>query len=75
MLRKTLIALGAVAVLGGAALAPTSASAGWGHGWGHHHGGIGIGFGFAPTYTVMSNCYWVKKYTPFGVRFVKVCEY
>jgi hypothetical protein len=76
MLRKTLIALAAVAALGTVALAPTSASAGGGKfGFGHHHHHIGPGFGFGyPSYAV-SNCYWVKKLTPFGVRFVKVCEY
>ena len=52
MIRKSILALTAIAALGAAALAPTSASAwgfkgGWGGGWGHHHfhGGYG-GYGF-----------------------------
>jgi hypothetical protein len=77
MLRKTLIAVAAVAALGTVALAPTSASAGkFGfHHHHHHHGHFhGFGWGFAPSY-VVSNCYLTKKPTPFGWRVVKVCEY
>ena len=71
MLRKTIIALTAVAAVAGAALAPTSASA---HGMRFHgHGGWGWGVYGGPVF--VSNCYWVKRYTPFGVRFVKVCNY
>jgi hypothetical protein len=74
MLRKTLIALGAVAVLGAAALAPTSASAG-GFGKPHFHPHIGLGFGFGHPHVLYRDCYWVKKYTPFGVKFYKVCNW
>jgi hypothetical protein len=76
MLRKTLVALGAVAVLGAAALAPTSASAGGGKfgGFKHNHfWGPGFGYGY-PTY-IYNDCYWVKKYTPFGMKLVKVCTW
>ena len=41
MIRKTLLGFAAVAALGAAALAPTSASA-----WGFHHHGWGHGFGW-----------------------------
>jgi len=70
MLRKTIIALTTLAALGGTALLPTSASA---HGarFFHPHGGFFYG---GPAY-VVSNCYWVKKYTPFGVRLIRVCNY
>jgi hypothetical protein len=72
MLRKTIIALTALAALGSAALVPSAASA---HGakFFHPHG-FGWGAYGGPSY-VVSDCYWVKKYTPFGVKFVKVCEY
>ena len=46
MIRKTLLGFAAVAALGAAALAPTSASA-WGfghHGWGHGFGFYGPGY-------------------------------
>ena len=77
MIRKSLLALTAVAALGAAALAPTSASAwgfhggGWGHHWGH-----GVGFVGGPTYvTVAPDCYYVKKITRSGfVKIIKVCE-
>jgi len=77
MIRKTVLALTAIAALGTAALAPTSASA-WGFkgGWhGHHHHHHGIGFGFyGPSYVVASDCYWVKRYNKFGQpRLYKVC--
>ena len=74
MFRKSLLALAAVAALG--ALSSTEASAGWGKfgfGWhGHWHGhhfhkpywGY-AGYGY--------NCFVVKKYTPWGVKFKKVC--
>jgi hypothetical protein len=73
MIRKTLLGLTAIAALGAAALAPTSASA-WGfkhHGWGHH------GFGFyGPGYvSYASDCYLVKKvYRSGAVRMIRVCE-
>jgi hypothetical protein len=72
MLRKTLMALGAVAVLGAAALAPTSASAG-GFGFKHKHFPPHFGYGWG--YPVYQDCYWVKKYTHFGVKFVKICTW
>ena len=75
MFRKLVLALGAAATLGAAAMAPTSASA-WGfhghHGWGH-----GFRFGiYAPAY-IASSCYisrqWVD--TAYGPRLrrVEVC--
>ena len=79
MIRKSILALTAIAALGTVALAPTSASAwgfkgGWGHhGWGH---GFGYGVGFVgPSYVVASDCYYVKKITRSGfVKIIKVCE-
>jgi hypothetical protein len=71
MLRKTIVALAAVATLGGAALAPTAASArGMSHN--HHHGGFGWRFYAGPRY-IPTDCYWVKKQTPVGVKLVRVC--
>jgi hypothetical protein len=80
MLRKTLVALSAVAVLAAASIAPTTASAGGGgkffkHGkFFHSHVGWGVypayGFGGFGPY-----CYWEKKFTPFGWKVVKVCSY
>jgi hypothetical protein len=78
MFRKSLLALTAIAALGAAALSPTTASAGWGKKWGwhghwhgHHHfhkpywGYAAYGYGY--------KCFFVKKYTPWGVKFKKVC--
>jgi len=82
MFRKLALALGATAVIGAAALTPTTASA-WGGHHGHHghwHGhGYGFGFGiYAPTYVAGPDCYIVKRVvdTPFGprVRRVTVCN-
>ena len=80
MIRKSILALAAIATLGAAALAPTSASA-WGKGgWGHHgwgHGGFGFyGAGYGVSYVdVVPSCYYVKKINRFGeVRMIKVCE-
>jgi hypothetical protein len=75
MIRKTLLGFAAVAALGVAALAPTSASA-WGF---HHHGGWhhGWGWGFyGPGYVnYASDCYLVKKiYRSGAVRYIKVCS-
>ena len=77
MIRKSMLALAAIATVGAAALAPTSASA-WGfkhhHHWGHGHG---FGFGFyGPGYvTYAPDCYIVKRINRFGeVRFVRVCS-
>jgi disulfide bond formation protein DsbB len=74
MLRKTILAVAAVAALGATALAPTGASA---HGWkfGPRFGGGYPGYGFGPTYFAPPvNCYFVKKWSPFGFQFVKVCS-
>ena len=59
MIRKLTLALGAIAVLGATALAPTSASAwGWKH---HHHRHFGLNL-YVPTDDyVGSDCYVVKK--------------
>jgi len=77
MLRKIVLALAAAATLGTAALAPSAASAHWkggfGGGFGHgFHGGVRIigGPAFVPV-----RCYWVERFTPFGVRLVKRCTY
>ncbi len=80
MFRKLVIALGATAALGAAALTPTAASA-----WGfhhHHHWGWSHGFGFgiyAPTYVAGPDCYMVKhtferRDGSLGVRYVEVCD-
>ena len=76
MIRKTLLGLTAIAALGAAALAPTSASA-WGfhHGWGHWGHGWGYGF-YGPGFVNYdSDCYLVKKiYRSGAVRYVRVCS-
>lgn len=75
MIRKTLLGFAAVAALGAAALAPTSASA-WGfhhhHGWGH---GWGWGF-YGPGYVnYADDCYLVKKvYRSGAIRYIRVCS-
>ena len=78
MIRKSMLALAAIATLGAAALAPTSASAwgfkhhgwGWGHGW---HGGLG--FYGARYVDVGPDCYYVKRINRHGfVRLIKVCD-
>lgn len=78
MFRKIALALGATAVIGAAALTPTTASAWHPHHHGHWHGGFGWGVGIvAPATIYASDCYVVKKVvdTPFGprVRRVTVC--
>ena len=80
MIRKLILALGATAAIGAAALTPTTASA-WGHGHGHsgHWYGHGIGFyGYGPTYVAAPDCYVVKRVieTPVGprVRRFTVCD-
>jgi hypothetical protein len=66
MFRKLALALGAAAVLGVAALSPTTASA-WGHGWGHHGWGHGVGFGFyGPRYVADPGCYYVRRQVQFA---------
>jgi len=76
MFRKIALALGATAVIGAAALTPTTASAHPHHG--HWHGGYAWGIGIvAPTAVLASDCYVVKKVvdTPVGprVRRITVC--
>jgi hypothetical protein len=68
MFRKLALALGAAAVLGVAALSPTTASAwGHGHGWGHHGWGHGVGFGFyGPRYVADPGCYYVRRQVQFA---------
>jgi hypothetical protein len=75
MLRKTLVALAAVAALGSLALAPTSASAG-GKFFKHKHVGIGFGYpGYYPGYAFGPSCFYVEKWTPFGIVVKKVCRW
>ena len=82
MIRKSILALTAIAALGTVALAPTSASA-WGFkgGFHHHHGfgwghGFGVGFvggGYGGGY---DGCWQTRRvWTPFGFRWrtVNVC--
>lgn len=76
MFRKAMFALTALTVLGAAALAPTSASAGWKHHhnkhWGHGYGhSYGYGYG---AYTVGYSTCWVKRWvgTPYGPRLQRV---
>ncbi len=73
MFRKSLLALSALAVIGAAALAPTTASAGWKGGW-HNKGfwghGYGYGYGYGASYVGGGYGCWVKKWvdTPYGPR-------
>ena len=77
MIRKSMLALAAIATLGAAALAPTSASA-WGfghHGWGHHGFYGGWGFYGARYVDVGPDCYYVKRVNRYGVvRVIRICE-
>ncbi len=82
MIRKSMLALAAIATVGAAALAPTSASAwgfkgyGWGIGphlgWGHGY----YGAYYAPRVVHYApDCYLVKRINRHGiVRFVRVCS-
>ena len=76
MFRKLILALGATAAIGAAALSPTAASAKpWHHHW--HHGWHGYGIGFVgPAYG--GDCYIVRRvvWTPYGkrIRRVEVCD-
>jgi len=80
MFRKLILALGATAVIGAAALSPTTASAKgwkhnhWHHGWGH---GFGISFGVPLTYGY-GDCYIVRRvvWTKYGkrIRRYEVCD-
>ena len=71
MFRKFVLALGATAVVGSAALIPTSASA-------HHHGHRWFGWGGPALILAAPSCYTVKQnvLTPIGwqVRYVQVCD-
>ena len=80
MIRKTLIALAAVATLGAGALAPTSASAFHGfHGFRGHHFNFGHHYrpwGFYGVRYLGADCYWTRRLTRWGtIRLVKVCSY
>jgi|SoiMethySBSTD1v2_1073268.scaffolds.fasta_scaffold2963274_1 hypothetical protein len=76
MIRKSMLALAAIATVGAAALAPTSASA-----WGFRHHGFGLGFGgwgypgyYGVSYAYAPSCYLVKRVNRYGyVRLVRVC--
>lgn len=79
MIRTFVIALGATAIIAGAALAPTAASAGWKHK--HKHGWYGLHSGisfYSPTYFGGLDCYRVKRLvlTKWGYRVkrITVCE-
>ena len=79
MIRKSILALTAIAALGTVALAPTSASA-WGFkgGWGHHGWGHGYGFGGIYINTGVSDCYqqqMVQTRHGLRLRTVNVCAY
>ena len=80
MFRKIALALGATAVIGAAALTPTTASAWHPHHHGHWHSGYGYALGVgivAPAAVLATDCYVVKKVvnTPLGpqVRRVTIC--
>lgn len=79
MFRKLILALGATAILAGASLAPTAASASPWH-WKKHHHWHGKYWGgyYGPIYAGGSYCYTVKKivFTPYGPRprRVVVCD-
>ena len=70
MFRKFVLALGATAVIGSAALIPTSASA-------HHHHGHRF-WGGPALILAAPSCYTVKQkvLTPIGwqIRYVEVCD-
>ena len=75
MIRKLVLALGATAVLGITALAPTSASA---FGWKSHHWYHGYGLRIYAPVVDGPDCYFVKQpvKTKFGwrMRRVTVCD-
>jgi hypothetical protein len=76
MFRKLALALGAIAVIGVAALTPTAASA---KHWKHHHHWFGGRIVIAPSiYAAASDCYLVKrvywKHFVKHVRYVEVCD-
>jgi hypothetical protein len=74
MFRKTAFVLATAAVLAGAALTPTSASARpFGHGWGL---GVGIAAGLVGAAVVADRCVHREVFhTPYGwrTRWVNVC--
>ena len=76
MFRKTAIALAAFASLGTISLAPTAADAGY---FSHHHHYRHFHYTprvwVAPTYVAATECVWVKKWTHYGPKFFKVCDY
>jgi hypothetical protein len=86
MIRKTLLALTAIAALGVSVSAPTTADAkGWGKKWGHHHHhhgwgkwgpAVGAAAFFAGTAIAIDSCYrtqWVQTEDgPVKVR-INVC--
>ena len=77
MLRTTLLAFAATAALGTLAVAPTAASAKGFHGhhghYGHHHFyGYRYNNYYSGSYSY-GDCYWVKKWTYWGFKYVKVC--
>jgi len=75
MFRKLILALGATAVIGAAALSPASAH-GWHH-WHHWHGHY-WGGGYYPVYYGGSDCYITRQvyWNASGkhVRRVQVCN-
>jgi hypothetical protein len=79
MLRKTLIAVSAVAALGAVTLAPTTAAAGGGgkffKGGGKFHFHKHVGWGAYPAYGFGHQCFFEKRITPFGWKVVKVCSW
>ena len=78
MFRKIALAHSATAVIGAAALTPTTASAWHHHHHGHWRGGYALGVGIvAPAAVLAADCYVVKKVvnTPLGPqsRRITVC--
>jgi hypothetical protein len=75
MFRKVILALGATAVIGAAALTPTAASA---KHWHHHHHWFYGGVAIYPGFYAAPDCYIVKRvvWTPWGkrIRRVEVCD-
>jgi hypothetical protein len=82
MIRKSMLALAAIATVGAAALAPTSASAwgykGWGLGFGPHLGWGHSYYGYAYAPRVVHyghDCWLQKRINRRGhVYFVRVCS-
>jgi hypothetical protein len=80
MIRKSILALAAIATIGAGALATSSAASAkplgfknWPHFHHHHFGHRHWGVRFVD---VGPDCYWVKRINKFGVvRLVKVCSY